>query len=79
MVPRNGSTVTVSGGAGDLTIVASGPRARMPEDLTLAFAGESQEMEPKVMPAILAQKLAGDAGRTIEAEIGDEVVTLRLR
>jgi histidine phosphotransferase ChpT len=78
MVPRNGSSVLVEGSAGSLSITASGPKARMPEDLAAAFAGEDQAMEPKVMPAILAQKLAADAGRTITTEVGEEVVLVRL-
>jgi histidine phosphotransferase ChpT len=79
MVPRNGSKVTVEGQAGDIVVTAAGPKARMPEDLSLAFAGEDQPMEPKVMPAILAQKLAGDAGRSIEAQVAEEEITVRLR
>ncbi len=77
LVPRNGSEVRVEGGAGNLTVICTGPRARLPEDIDSAFNGGT-DPEPKVMPARLAYALATEIGKTISTQIGEERILIAL-
>ncbi|NNU14812.1 histidine phosphotransferase [Parvularcula sp. ZS-1/3] len=78
LVPRNGSEVRVEREGDAILLVATGPRARLPEDIDAALKGETVEEEPKIMPARLAHSLATSAGKTITTSVGEEVITLRL-
>lgn len=79
LAPRKGSSVAISQTPDGITMVASGPRASLPDDLAAAFRGDLPQPEPKLMPAILASRLAASAGLSIEAEVGDDQVTVSLR
>ncbi|MEM1409667.1 MAG: histidine phosphotransferase family protein [Pseudomonadota bacterium] len=78
LAPRKGSSITVSGDGQSFQIVAAGPRAAVPDDLSAAFRGEAVAPEPKLMPAKLAARLARSAGLTISTESGDERVIVTL-
>ena len=79
LAPRKGSSVTIAAGSDGYVMLAAGPRASLPEDLAAAFAGERVELEPKLMPAVMAQRLAAAAGRRITAEAGEDQVTVFVR
>lgn len=78
LVPRSGSVVRVEEAGQGFAMVATGPRARLPEDVAAALAGDDSEAEPKTMPARLACRLAALAGRTVTAEVGEDAVTILL-
>lgn len=77
IVPRNGSTVTVLADGESVSMVCAGPRARFPEDIENAFAGQGED-EPKVMPARLAKALADEVGKSLSHEAIEEQVSIKL-
>ena len=77
LVPRNGSEVRVEASPAAVTIICTGPRARLPEDIADAFENKGED-DPKVMPARLAQEMANQIGKTIRSEVADERITLQL-
>ncbi|MEM9839975.1 MAG: histidine phosphotransferase family protein [Pseudomonadota bacterium] len=79
LAPRKGSTVTISQTPDGLSMVAAGPRAGLPDDLAAALRGEVDMPEPKLMPAVMAQRLAQAGGVSITTEVGEDEVTVSLR
>ena len=74
-VPREGSTVTASIVDGAVRVLASGPRAKLPDPLVTALGGSDADLEAKEAPAYLAHLLASAAGGTVSASHEDETVT----
>jgi len=79
LAPRKGSSVTVDAVDGGFAITAAGPRAKLPDDLAEIFSGDASLAEPKGMPALLAQRLAKTAGKSIATEVGDDKVVVIVR
>ncbi|GGY40203.1 histidine phosphotransferase family protein [Parvularcula lutaonensis] len=79
IVPRRDSVVRVEEAGDGYAIIATGKRAKVPEDVAAAFAGADGDFEPKAMPARLAQKLAATVGKSITVESGEDMVTILLR
>ena len=76
-VPRAGSLVTVSGNTGEVVFRATGPRAKLKPELLAAFAGEDEDLQPKMTPAYVAGMIATAAGGKIRGQaVSDEEVVL---
>ena len=73
-VPRAGSTVTAEAAPGRVTVTAAGPRAKLPEALTMALGGDDADLEAKAAPGYLAALLAEASGGTISARQEDDRV-----
>ncbi|MEE4213215.1 MAG: histidine phosphotransferase family protein [Parvularcula sp.] len=79
IAPRPGSVVSVEDTAGGFVIIAEGRKAKLPEDMASAFAGDPVADDPKLMPARLAALLAEGEGKSIRFEEEEDRVTLSLR
>ena len=77
-VPRGG-TVTLSTTAHRLSIIASGPRARLDENIERALMGRAPEdgFDGRTIQPFYAGMIARELGGTIAATITDETVTFR--
>lgn len=77
-VPRGGA-VTVTGGAGDYTVEATGPRVMLQDDFAAALAGVTDDIKPKFAPAYVAGLMAREKGGEITAALDGEKVTMRAK
>lgn len=77
-VPRGGA-VTVTGGAGDYTVEATGPRVMLQDDFIAALAGVTDDIKPKFAPAYVAGLMAREKGGEITASLDGEKVTMRAK
>lgn len=75
-VPRGG-VVEIAGDVNTFTITATGKKVILQEDLLSALRGESDEIAPKFMPALIALKLAEERGGNISATKDDEKVVFK--
>ena len=66
-VPRAGSTVRAESDADGVRVVASGPRAKLSDDLVAALGGQAGSLDAKATPAYLAHLLAAAAGGAVSA------------
>ncbi len=75
-VPRGG-IVQIAGDVNDITITATGKKVLLQDDLLSALRGETDDIAPKYMPALIALKLAEDRGGHISATKDDEKVVFK--
>ena len=66
-VPRAGSTVTATASGDQVSVAARGPRAKLPDALTVALSGDDTDLEAKAAPGYLAALLAAASGGSITA------------
>ena len=76
-VPRGG-TVTIAGDVQNFTITATGKKVLLQDDLVSALRGETDEIAPKFMPALIALKLAEEKGGHIKAIKDEEKVVFEV-
>ncbi|ADM09921.1 hypothetical protein PB2503_09339 [Parvularcula bermudensis HTCC2503] len=78
-VPRSPSTVRLSRVNGHLTASATGKKVKAKDPLLGAFSGQSDDLEPKEMPAYLAYLLAQSGGARFDTHfVLDEELTVTL-
>ncbi len=75
-VPRGG-VVQISGDVQNFSITATGKKVILQDDLVSALRGESKDIAPKFMPALIALKLAEERGGHISASKDDEKVEFK--
>ncbi|MFQ5563160.1 MAG: histidine phosphotransferase family protein [Parvularculaceae bacterium] len=73
--PRGGR-VTVTGGAGDFEIIATGPKLFLNDEFLAALRGETEDLKPKFAPAYIAGTVARAGGGGISAERYEDRVVL---
>ena len=78
LAPRKGASVTVEGSETGFSMIARGPRAKLPDDLAAVFSGAEALADPKGMPAVLAYRLAKASGLSVTAQAGEDEVVVRV-
>lgn len=78
-VPRAGSTVRAEATDAGITVVATGKRAKLSDDLVAALGGEGASLDAKASPAYLAHLLAAASGGATQASMteGEDENTIR--
>lgn len=84
-VPRAGSTVRAEADEAGVRVTATGPRAKLSDDLVAALGGEASSLDAKATPAYLAHLLAVAGGGGVSASMtegeggGENTITFDAR
>ncbi|WP_411819830.1 histidine phosphotransferase family protein [Hyphococcus formosus] len=75
-VPRGG-LVSISGDIESFTIVATGKKLLLNDDLVKALNGDASELAPKNTPALIASQLVRSVGGVVKVTKTEEAVTFK--
>ncbi|MEX6631981.1 histidine phosphotransferase family protein [Hyphococcus lacteus] len=75
-VPRGG-TVSISGDIESFTIVATGKKVLLNDDLVKVLSGDASDLTPKNTPALIASQLVTSVGGSVKVARTEEAVTFK--